>query len=251
LKSLDKDKVDLNFVMTDIVHLNVGGVQYCVAKSTVMKFEDTMLANLISDKWISNNNSEEPIFIDRDGERFKYILDFYRDEEIIVPRTVSIEAVKKDALYFGLPENAIITESKKQNLFLGDIFSLRSSLVDIKKDLTLQILITNTQQFNKFAALWAVEEFLNLVTAAEFKTLPIEIRLKANIEKFRHIPGFDNRDGANLLDETMKIILTFEEEILSPSSLTVTFFNQIDTNPSIMTGYGYHFNSVLYFSFKT
>lgn len=50
--------------MTDIVHLNVGGVQYCVAKSTVMKFEDTMLANLISEKWISNNGSEAPIFID-------------------------------------------------------------------------------------------------------------------------------------------------------------------------------------------
>jgi hypothetical protein len=175
--------------MTDIVHLNVGGVQYCVAKSTVMKFKDTMLANLISEKWISNNR-EAPIFIDRDEERFKYILDFYRDEEIIVPRTVTFEAVKKDALYFRLPADAIIRESKKQNPFLGDVFSLASNLANVKKDLTLQMSIINSQQFNECAALWAIEEFLKLGTAAKVKRLPIEIRLSANRENFKCIASW-------------------------------------------------------------
>lgn len=76
------------------------GTHYDVAKDTLLKFEDTMLAKLVSDKW--NQNSHEAIFIDRDGERFKYILDWYRDGKITVPKIVSIDAIKSEAEYFGL-----------------------------------------------------------------------------------------------------------------------------------------------------
>jgi hypothetical protein len=72
--------------MSEIVNLNVGGIQYSAARNTIMKHEETMLAKLVSEKW--NPNSEVPIFVDRDGERFKYILDFFRDGEILVPNTV-------------------------------------------------------------------------------------------------------------------------------------------------------------------
>jgi hypothetical protein len=49
-----------------------------------MKYEETVMAKLVSEKW-NSKNTEAAILIDRDGERFKYILDFYRDGEIIVP----------------------------------------------------------------------------------------------------------------------------------------------------------------------
>jgi hypothetical protein len=79
-----------------------------------MKHEGTMLAKLVSERWKPQSN-ETPIFIDRDVENFKYILEFYRDGEIIVPRTVAIEAIKNDVLYFGSPKNSSIKESNKQN----------------------------------------------------------------------------------------------------------------------------------------
>lgn len=60
--------------MTDIINLNVGGVQHSVARDTIMKFEDTMLAKLVSAKW-NSESSEAAIFIDRNGERFQNILD--------------------------------------------------------------------------------------------------------------------------------------------------------------------------------
>lgn len=159
--------------------------------------------------------------------------------------------MKKDVLYFGLPENAIIRESKKRNLFLGDIHSLTSNLANLKKDLTLQTSIMITQQFNKQAALWAVEKFVKLVTAAEFKILPIDISLFENRETFKLIAGFNNLDGDNLLGETKKIILKFKEEILFPSSLTVTYYNRyVNEKYLLPAGYNYHNYSVLQFNSK-
>lgn len=93
--------------MTEIVHFNVGGTLYDVARDTLLSATNTMLAKMVSDKWTAKN-SREIIFIDRDGERFKYILDWYRNGKIIVPKTIALDAVRSEALYFGLPENAII-----------------------------------------------------------------------------------------------------------------------------------------------
>jgi hypothetical protein len=73
----------------EIIHFNVGGTLYDVARETLLKFENTMLATLVSDKW-RISRKEEIIFIDRDGERFKYILDWYRDGKINIPKTVNI-----------------------------------------------------------------------------------------------------------------------------------------------------------------
>jgi len=46
------------------------------------------------------------LFIDRNGERFQYILDFRRDNEVHLPVTVSKATFGKDLEYFGffLPE---------------------------------------------------------------------------------------------------------------------------------------------------
>jgi hypothetical protein len=98
-------------MMTKIVQLNVGGVRYEVAEDTLMRYEDTMLAKMISGKWKEGGNTE-PLFIDRNGERFQYILDWYRDGKITVPKTITVEAIKSETLFFGLPADAIIEETQ-------------------------------------------------------------------------------------------------------------------------------------------
>lgn len=67
-----------------------------------MKFPETMLAVMVSERWSSCSHSE-PFFIDRDASRFRYVLDFYRDGEIILAPGVSREEMVREAEYFGLP----------------------------------------------------------------------------------------------------------------------------------------------------
>jgi hypothetical protein len=198
--------------MTEIVNLNVGGIQYSVARSTIMKYEETMLAKLVSEKW-NPQSSEAPIFIDRDGERFKFILDFYRDGEIIVPNTFAIDAVKNDALYFGLPENANIKESNK-SLSLKDLPILWATVAMMR-----------TQQSFDAAALWGVEEFLREIATPT----------RVNSGKIFHINMRTYDKSGNIMNSASDrfklvncmndILLSLEKVILSASCVSVEEYN--------------------------
>ena len=92
-----------------IVHFNVGGTKYDVAKSTIELYPNTMLARLISDKWQESPNQE--IFIDRDGPRFRCVLDYMRDKKVDVPVGASSKgSVIHELFYFGfdVPEDSIM-----------------------------------------------------------------------------------------------------------------------------------------------
>ena len=91
----------------EIVTFNVGGTNYQVARSTLQKYPDSMLATLVSERWAGSGKEGQPIFIDRDPVRFRYILDLYRDAQAVVPLTVSLQEMRKEAQYFGLPEEAV------------------------------------------------------------------------------------------------------------------------------------------------
>ena len=91
------------------VRLNVGGHRYEVSRSLLELYPESMLARLISDEWNDNesndddgNPDDDVIFIDRNGRRFEYVLDFMRDHEVNLPMTESLEAVKKELVYYGL-----------------------------------------------------------------------------------------------------------------------------------------------------
>ena len=90
------------------IRLNVGGTSYEVSRSTIEKYPDTMLARMISESWSSDDSGDESdkdkkaLFIDRDGERFRYVLDYMRDgSDVSLPVLVSKEGFLKDLEYFG------------------------------------------------------------------------------------------------------------------------------------------------------
>ena len=68
---------------TATVRFNVGGTIYEVSRSLLEQHPNTMLARMVSKTWLSeeedNERKDEPLFIDRDRERFCYVLDFMRD----------------------------------------------------------------------------------------------------------------------------------------------------------------------------
>ncbi|GAX10775.1 hypothetical protein FisN_UnNu008 [Fistulifera solaris] len=86
---------------TDIVHLNVGGTRYEVSRSTLMHYEGSMLASLISGKWKEGEGDVE-IFIDRNGRRFEWVLDYLRSDRAYVPDLSDQLALKEELDYFGI-----------------------------------------------------------------------------------------------------------------------------------------------------
>jgi BTB/POZ domain len=94
---------------SEIVRLNVGGTRYEVSRSLIAMYPDTMLARLISEKWEGKDSTKE-IFIERDGLRFRCVLDYMRDKIAHLPMTVSKPSVVQDLAFYGfenIPPHAI------------------------------------------------------------------------------------------------------------------------------------------------
>lgn len=87
--------------MNEIIRLNVGGARYEVKRDTLMRYEGSMLASLVSGKW-KEGEGEKEIFIEADGLRFKYILDYLRNDRACLPDLSNLSALKDDFDYFGI-----------------------------------------------------------------------------------------------------------------------------------------------------
>jgi hypothetical protein len=55
------------------IKFDVGGRLYKVSRSSIERFPSTMLAKMISETW--QKDPEVTLFIDRDGDRFRFCLD--------------------------------------------------------------------------------------------------------------------------------------------------------------------------------
>ena len=66
-----------------------------------MRYERSMLASLVSGKWKEGDGDKE-IFIDRDGTRFKYILDYLRSDRLHVPHLSDRSTLKDEFDFFGI-----------------------------------------------------------------------------------------------------------------------------------------------------
>lgn len=78
---------------------NVGGIIHEVPISTIERYPNTMLARMVSSTW--QKDPEKEIFVDRNGLRFQYIVDYMRDGAVDIPTSVSRAAMQKDFEYFG------------------------------------------------------------------------------------------------------------------------------------------------------
>ena len=62
---------------TDTVKFNVGGRHFEVSRALVIDgHSETVLGKLVSDTW--NDDIGKPVFIDRDGDIFAQILNYFR-----------------------------------------------------------------------------------------------------------------------------------------------------------------------------
>jgi hypothetical protein len=83
------------------VTFDVGGTIYKISRSLIEQYPDTMLARMVSDTWLKGDQ-KEPLFIDRNGERFQYCLDYMRDGPVVaLPFTIPKDALLKELEYYG------------------------------------------------------------------------------------------------------------------------------------------------------
>ena len=85
-----------------VATFNVGGEKYQVSRDILQAHPNTMLMRIASSEWQKDANAT--IFLNRDGNRFRYILDFIRDGEVHLPVTVSKAALLRDFEYFGFTD---------------------------------------------------------------------------------------------------------------------------------------------------
>jgi len=113
----------------ETVSFDVGGKLYKVAKESIKSHKGSILARLVSETLKPETNKEDSqvseIFIDRDGERFAYVLDFIRYGEVALPKGMSREMFIKDLDFFGIQlENEDKVKSNACDVSHADVIQI-------------------------------------------------------------------------------------------------------------------------------
>ncbi|XP_040857288.1 BTB/POZ domain-containing protein KCTD12-like [Ochotona curzoniae] len=91
----------------EIIELNVGGQVYITRYSTLVNIPGSTLWEMFSEKnkcsLIQDNKGR--FFVDRDGFLFRYVLDYMRDQQVVLPDHFPERGrLQREAEYFKLPE---------------------------------------------------------------------------------------------------------------------------------------------------
>ncbi|XP_069736126.1 BTB/POZ domain-containing protein KCTD12 [Phaenicophaeus curvirostris] len=93
----------------EIVELNVGGQVYVTRRCTVVSVRDSLLWRMFSQQQPGElpRDSKGRFFLDRDGFLFRYILDYLRDLQLVLPEHFPERSrLQREAEYFQLPDLA-------------------------------------------------------------------------------------------------------------------------------------------------
>lgn len=66
--------------------LNVGGSKYVTSMRTLTAYPNSMLGSMFNGKIPSTRDQKGRYFIDANGEMFKYVLDFLRRNQLLLPK---------------------------------------------------------------------------------------------------------------------------------------------------------------------
>jgi len=86
------------------VSLNVGGQQFETTMNSIMKYPDSLLGVMFSDRNMKSfRKDHHSTFFDRNGRMFEIVLEFVRRCSLIIPSQVSPHAVKAEFDFFQIP----------------------------------------------------------------------------------------------------------------------------------------------------
>lgn len=88
------------------VCLNVGGVHYMTARSTLTKLPDSMLGRMFTSDCMEA--ADQSVFVDRNGRLFEWVLDAHRDGVCRYPSDATeAERLHAEYVYFGLVDPTV------------------------------------------------------------------------------------------------------------------------------------------------
>lgn len=183
-----------------IVTLNVGGTKYTTSLRTLVNHPDSMLGRMFSaDSLPSNTDEKGRIFIDANGEMFKYILDFLRRNELLLPDDFKqFDLLFAEARYFQIKP-------------LIEMLSERVSSSGVTVNVGGIVYTTSMQSLVRFpnsllGRMFTQDNRHNLQRDGDNR-----IFIDANGRMFRHILDFLRRGDVYLSDEFCEYDLLLEE----------------------------------------
>jgi hypothetical protein len=82
----------------DEIVLNVGGSRYTTSRKTLLRSPDTMFASMLSGRWNVPVESDGSVFIDRDGDAFRHVLEYLEGGTLAITDMV-VQKDQKGAFY--------------------------------------------------------------------------------------------------------------------------------------------------------
>jgi hypothetical protein len=101
--------------MVETVKFNVGGKHFEVSRNLIEQDPTTTLAKMISKTW--EKQPGEPMFIDRDGEKFAYVLDYLRYGSIDLPPAIPLSMFTRELDYYCIPLTKGSVKAVKEKSF--------------------------------------------------------------------------------------------------------------------------------------
>ncbi|CAG9472464.1 conserved Plasmodium protein, unknown function [Plasmodium vivax] len=107
----------------NIISINVGGTIYMTTLSLICRYRNSRLCEIVLEKLkavpdLDTHHNRKEIFIDRNGSRFEYILDFLRDGVLICENDINVlTRILIEAVYFKLFSLIKILKKKIELLY--------------------------------------------------------------------------------------------------------------------------------------
>lgn len=113
-------------LFSEIIELNVGGQVYVTRHTTLTSVPDSLLWNMFSKKTPKElaRDSKGRYFLDRDGFLFRYILDYLRDLNLVLPDYFPEKSrLQREAVFFQLRDlsKLLCPKMSKDNSITDDI----------------------------------------------------------------------------------------------------------------------------------
>ena len=113
INAMSKKLDQVHFSST--VKLNVGGQHFTTSVQTLRKDPNSMLAAIFSGKFEMKPSEDGSFFIDRDGTYFRFILNYLRNGELILPDGATfLKELEAEAKFYQL--QGILDELKPREL---------------------------------------------------------------------------------------------------------------------------------------